>query len=196
MQISKTSTSDASKRSCVFLDRDGVINVGGLINAASDVKLIDGVVEAISSLKEAGFLVGVCTNQGGLSEDFEGNVVWKQRPLTRDKLNEIHAELFRLLGDAARPDFVKICPHAKIDCACRKPKAGMLLSAAAEHNVDLARSYMVGDMSTDVFAGINAGVTPVFVMSGHDPAQKDACPAGTLVFPSLKEVAQFLLVSK
>ena len=82
MQISKTSTSDASKRSCVFLDRDGVINVGGLINAASDVKLIDGVVEAISSLKEAGFLVGVCTNQGGLSEDFEGNVVWKQRPLT------------------------------------------------------------------------------------------------------------------
>ena len=72
----------------------------------------------------------------------------------------------------------------------------MLLSAAAEHNVDLARSYMVGDMSTDVFAGINAGVTPVFVMSGHDPAQKDACPGGTLVFPSLKEVAQFLLVSK
>lgn len=188
--------SSGGKRPCVFLDRDGVINSGGLLNAPSDVVLLDGVVEAIISLKQAGFLTGICSNQNGLSEDFEGNVVWKQRPLTRDKLAAIHAELFRQLGLEALPNFVQICPHAKkLDCGCRKPKAGMLLSAAHQHHIDLSRSFMIGDMYIDIMAGINAGVTPLLVLTGFDPEQKDRCPPGTLVFPSLKEAAAFVLQS-
>ncbi|MBS1990103.1 MAG: HAD-IIIA family hydrolase [Cyanobacteria bacterium SZAS LIN-3] len=182
------------KRACVFLDRDGVINTGGLINSASDLKLIPGAARAIASLKKAGYLVGICTNQGGLSEDFDGNVVWKQRPLNREKLAEIHAELSRQLGAKAQPDFIKICPHAKkIVCTCRKPKGGMLTEAGKEFDVDMSRSFMVGDMATDVLAGIDAGVAPLFVLSGFEPEQKDKCPAGTLVFPSLKEAAAHII---
>ena len=182
------------KRPCVFLDRDGVINAGGLINSPEDLKLIDGAAEAIAALKKAGFVVGICTNQGGLSEDFDGNVVWKQRPLTREKLSAIHAHMLNLLGPDAQPDFIKICPHAKkIVCECRKPKGGMLKEAGKEKNVDMAKSFMVGDMATDILAGIDAGVTPVFVLSGFEPEQKDKCPAGTLVFPSLKEAAVHII---
>jgi D-glycero-D-manno-heptose 1,7-bisphosphate phosphatase len=182
------------KPRCVFLDRDGVVNTGGLIGKAADVHLIDGAAEAIASLKKAGFLVGLVTNQGGLSEDLEGNVRWKQRPLNRELLAEIHAELLRQLGPAAQLDFIEFCPHSvSVSCTCRKPKAGMLLAAAKKHKINLRSSFMVGDMATDVQAGINAGVTPILVLSGFDPDQKEKCKKGTLTFPSLKEAAQFIL---
>lgn len=178
----------------VFLDRDGVINSGGLINKPADLVLIPGVVEAIASLKQAGYVVGVVTNQGGLSEDLNGNVTWKNAPMNRAALASIHAELLRLLGPTAQPDFIKFCPHAKkVDCECRKPKAGMLRDAASEFDIDVSKSFMVGDMATDIQAGINAGATPLFVLSGFEPQQKDKCPAGTLVFPSLVEAAAFIL---
>jgi D-glycero-D-manno-heptose 1,7-bisphosphate phosphatase len=188
------SAARAGKRRGVFLDRDGVVNQGGLINKVEDLKLIDGSAQAIADLRQAGMVVGLVTNQGGLSEDLEGNVRWKQRPMTREKLADIHAELLRLLGPSAQPDFIEFCPHAKsIVCECRKPKPGMLLRAAQAHNIDLASSFMVGDMATDVQAGINAGVTPLLVLSGFEAEQKDKCPPGTLIFPSLKEVARFIL---
>ena len=134
--------------------------------------------------------------RAGLSEDFDGNVVWKQRPLNREMLSAIHDEMLRLLGDEAKPDFIKICPHAKkIDCACRKPKAVMLLAAAAEFDVDLSRSYMIGDMVTDIKAGIAAGVTPIFVASGFEPEQLAKCPQDTLNFPSLVEAAALIIRS-
>jgi len=184
----------APRRACVFLDRDGVINQGGLVNKPSEIKLIEGAAAAIASLKRAGYLVGVATNQGGLFEDLNGNVMSRKPPLTRQALGRIHAEMLRQLGPDARPDFIKICPHAKsVRCTCRKPKGGMLVSAAGEHNIDLSRSYMVGDMSTDIQAGLDAGVTPLFVLSGFDPSEKDKCPADTLVFNSLREAAAHVL---
>src|SRR5277367_5882120 len=109
------------KKPCVYLDRDGVINQGGLINTPDQFILIDGVVEAIATLKRAGYLVGIVTNQSGLSEDYQGNVRWKQAPMNREKLAVIHDHMLELLGEEARPDFLKFCPHAKsLNCACRK----------------------------------------------------------------------------
>lgn len=193
-KVSTMTSKTAPNKIGVFLDRDGVINSGGLINKPEELKLIDGVVEAIASLKQAGFVVGVVTNQGGLSEDLSGNVTWKKAPMNRAALAAIHAEMLRLLGPTAQPDFIKFCPHAKkVNCDCRKPKAGMLRQAAAEFNVDLAKSYMVGDMATDILAGVSAGATPLFVLTGFEPEQKDKCPPGTLVFPSLREAAAFIL---
>ena len=196
MSMNGNVSDSKQQRPCVFLDRDGVINRGGLVNAPADLHLIDGVAAAIASLKKAGYAVVICTNQNGLSEDFDGNIVWKQRPLTREMLADIHVELHRLLGVEAKPDLIKVCPHAKkIDCACRKPKGGMLLEAAAELGIDLnlSRSFMIGDMSTDIKAGIAAGVTPLFVRSGFEPAQIDKCPEGTLAFASLVEAAAYIL---
>lgn len=184
----------AKKRACVFLDRDGVLNTGGLINQPSELHLIPGAAQAVASLKRAGYKVGLASNQNGLSEDEAGNIVWKQRPLTREKLSAIHDELGSQLGADAQLDFIKFCPHAKkVTCACRKPRGGMLVEAAKEHNIDLSRSFMIGDMSTDILAGLDAGVTPLFVLSGFEPAQKDKCPPGTLVFASIVEAAAYIL---
>src|SRR5262249_9099055 len=147
-------------------------------------------VEAIISLKKAGFTVGVVTNQSGLSEDYDGNIVWKKAPLNRAMLQAIHERMLELLGAEAKPDFIKFCPHAKkLKCKCRKPEPGMINSAVAEFGIDKSRSFMVGDMSSDIFFGINADVTPLLVLSGFDPKQQDECPEGTLKFAALPEAA-------
>src|SRR5579864_888877 len=121
----------------VFLDRDGVINEGGQINRPEEVRVFPGAAEAIARLREAGFAIVVVTNQGGLGEGFDGRVMWRRAPLNRQDLENIHEELLRQLGPEAEPDLIKVCPHATfLNCNCRKPKAGMLRSAARELDLD------------------------------------------------------------
>lgn len=186
----------AAKRLVVFLDRDGVVNEGGRINKASEIKLIKGVAEAIAALKKAGFVVVLTTNQGGLSLNLDGTVRWKQRPFTPEILAEIHAEVARQLGSEAQFDLIKVCPHSvSVTCPCRKPAAGMHTDAAKELNLELSpRSFMVGDKASDIQSGINAGVTPILVLSGTED-ETSKCPAGTPVFPSLVEAAQYIIAS-
>jgi D-glycero-D-manno-heptose 1,7-bisphosphate phosphatase len=183
---------------CVFLDRDGVINEGMNINVPEDFVLVAGVKEAITKLKKAGFLVIVVSNQGGLGEGHDGSIIWKNHPLTREALAAIHVKMVTELGPEAALDDINFCPHfTKLGCECRKPKPGMIKDAAAKFGIDLARSVMVGDRETDVQTGIAAGVTPLFVLSGPDSEeQKQKVPAGTLIFPSLVEAADWILASK
>ena len=185
---------------CVFLDRDGVINEGINVNTAADMRLLPGAKEAIARLKKAGFLVVIVTNQGGLGEALDGSIQWKGHPLTRENLTKIHAEMLRLLGDDAQPDLIKICPHAtSLGCPCRKPKDGMLREAAAELGIDLTKSYMVGDRTSDVLAGTNAGATGILVLSGPDGANckdKKEVAVGTPIHASLKEAADWILSQK
>lgn len=178
---------------CVFLDRDGVINVGINVTTAADMKLIEGSAEAIALLKKAGFKVIIASNQNGLGEKLDGSIHWKAHPLTRENLALIHAEMLRQLGPDAQPDAIYFCPHSKsIACTCRKPLPGMLNTAASEHNIDLRRSFMVGDRDTDVGTGIAAGATGILVLSGpNDDSAK--VPAGTKVFANLKEAAAWIL---
>lgn len=184
----------SQKRKVVFLDRDGVINKGGLINKPSEFELIEGVPESIAALKQAGYIVGCVTNQGGLGEGLGGEIVWPNHPLSREQLAAIHAEMSRQLGPHAQLDFIEICPHHKIiPCGCRKPEPGMLLKAAHERKLDLSTAWMIGDMATDIRAGLNAGVKPILVLSGFDPKQRDKCPKGTLILPSLREAAEYIL---
>ena len=180
---------------CVFLDRDGVINLGGNINHAQDVVLVPGAAAAIAKLKKAGFLVIVASNQGGLGERLDGSIQWKGHPLTRENLAAIHAELLKQLGAEAAPDAIKFCPHStSLNCECRKPKPGMLLEAAAEFGIDLAKSFMIGDRATDVEAGVAAGATGILVLSGMDgDKDRNAVPTGTQIFPSLAEAADWIL---
>lgn len=187
----------AALKRVVFLDRDGVINEGGRINKAAQLKVIKGIAQAIIALKKAGFVVVLTTNQGGLSEDLKGNVVWKQRPFTRQDLDDIHAEMHKQLGAGAELDLIMVCPHSvSIKCPCRKPLAGMHKAAAKKLKLELSlRSYMIGDKATDVRAGKNAGVTPILVLTGTTD-ETDKCPKGTLVFPSLVEAAQYIIANK
>lgn len=145
----------------IFLDRDGTINkYVGFLTDIEDFELIDGVAESIKKINESGYLVIVVTNQPVIAR---GEV-------TADELAEIHNKMETLLGWAgAYVDDIFYCPHhphsgyegeikeLKTECACRKPKPGMLLEAAEKYHIDLKNSWMVGDGDNDMLAGIQAG---------------------------------------
>ena len=154
-----------NKQKCVFLDRDGTLNrYVGFLRSTEELELLEAVAEAVKAINRSGYLAIVVTNQPVIAR---GEV-------TVEQLREIHNKLETLLGaEGAYVDAIYYCPHhphkgyegeipeLKIDCDCRKPKAGMLLQAAEDFNIDLAASYMVGDAETDVQCGMNAGCTPV-----------------------------------
>jgi len=168
----------------VFLDRDGVINVnevrGGKPYAPTrleDFQFLPGVEEATRRLKDAGFLLVVVTNQPDVA-----NGITRQ-----DTLDAMHA----LLRKKLPVDDIRICYHTDADgCDCRKPKPGMLLAAAADHGIDLARSYMVGDRWRDVAAGKTAGCATILVEYDYDEPEPDSPDA---VVASLSEAADWIL---
>lgn len=144
-----------------FLDRDGTINkYAGFLTDINEFYLLDGVTQAIRRINESGYLAIVTTNQPAIARG----------ELTLTQLQEIHNKMETLLGrDGAYVDDIFFCPHHphagyegerpeyKIDCACRKPKPGMLLEAAIKYNIDLSQSWIVGDSSCDIEAGLSAG---------------------------------------
>ncbi|MBY0359549.1 MAG: HAD-IIIA family hydrolase [Candidatus Obscuribacterales bacterium] len=183
------------KRRAVFLDRDGVINKGANVNKPSELQVFPFAADSISRLKQAGFLVVVVSNQGGLGENLEGKVIWRGAPMKRSELEAVHKKMQDLLGPAGSPDLIKFCPHAQTcKCSCRKPKPGMLKEAAETLNIDLKNSFMIGDRSTDVEAGTAAGATSILVLTGLEPEEKGKCPVGTLVLPSLQEAADLIIL--
>ena len=161
-----------NKQKAIFLDRDGTINkYVGFLRNIDDFELIDGVAEAIRKINESGYLAVVVTNQPVVAR---GEVSFEE-------LEEIHNKMETLLGkEGAYLDAIYYCPHhphkgyegecpeLKIDCDCRKPKPGMLLKAAVDFNIDLSRSWMVGDGENDIQAGINAGCKTVLLSNGNE----------------------------
>jgi len=180
----------------VFLDRDGVINKGGQINRPEEVVVYPQAAEAITRLKEAGFAVVVATNQGGLGEGFDGRVLWRRAPLDRHDLEAIHAEILLQLGPGAEPNLIKVCPHATfLNCNCRKPKPGMLRSAARELGLEMAGSFMVGDRTTDLEAAVAAGVQPILVLTGEGESARDQWEGNAPVVAGIGEAAELILSS-
>lgn len=118
------------------------------------MKILAGVPEALSSLHNAGFLNVVITNQPDVAT---GKI----------KLETIEAMHQRLRNELVLDD-IKVCFHGDADgCDCRKPKPGMLMQAAREFGIDLARSFMVGDRWRDIAAGQAAGCTNFFIDYGY-----------------------------
>lgn len=163
----------SNKQRAVFLDRDGTVNVyKGFLTNIDEFELIDGVAEAIKKINSSGYLCILVTNQPVIAR---GEV-------TYEELEQIHNKLETLLGlQGAYIDGIYYCPHhphkgyegevpeLKIDCDCRKPKPGMLYKAAKDFNIDLSKSYMVGDSENDIKAGTLAGCKTVLVgMTQHD----------------------------
>ena len=167
-----------------FLDRDGVLNVAPQVNGlptspatVADMQVLPGVEEACVRLKAAGFLLVMVTNQ----PDISGGKT------TREEVDAIN----NLLRDRLGLDAVYVCPHADRDnCECRKPKPGLLLAAAKRWNIDLARSYMIGDRWRDVEAGRAAGCRTVFVDHGYRERRPDGAD---VVTTSLAAVAPMLI---
>jgi D-glycero-D-manno-heptose 1,7-bisphosphate phosphatase len=155
------------KQPAVFLDRDGTINEQmGYVNHLNRFVLLPGVAQAVRRLNQHGVPVVVVTNQSGLARGY----------FPASLLAAVHAEMIRLLAkEGAHLDGIYVCPHhpeAKVAqyrqaCRCRKPQAGLLEQAAVELQLDLARSFIVGDRWSDVECGSKAGVTPVLVLTGY-----------------------------
>lgn len=175
----------------VFLDRDGTINVEkDYLYRIEQFEFTPGAVEAIRLLNQAGYLVVVVTNQSGVARGYytEADVVTLHRYI--DAV---------LASQGARVDAWYYCPHHQAgnvpynqECDCRKPMPGMLLQAAADHAIDLTRSWMVGDKSADIEAGLAAGCRPVLVMTGYGAETADALPSKVPCYPDLLSAAQFI----
>jgi D-glycero-D-manno-heptose 1,7-bisphosphate phosphatase len=174
-----------------FVDRDGVINAElDHVWRIEDFRLLPRAVEGLRLLDSGGFALVIVTNQAGIAKGLytEGDY---QR-LTRYMLD-------RLEDEGVRVTAVYHCPHHPqgsvaayaIDCDCRKPRAGMILRAAAEHGLDLPRSVLIGDKVSDVEAARAAGVgRTVLVASGH-PLPADAGNLADHVCADLYEAARW-----
>ena len=195
-----TSNPLAESRPALFLDRDGVlIEEVEYLARPEQVRLIPGAAAAIRKVNDAGWRVVVVSNQSGVARGL----------FPESLLPEIHRVIAdRLLAEAgARVDRFYYCPHHptegqggyRIDCDCRKPKPGMLLKAAAELGIDLARSWMVGDRATDLQAGAAAGCRTILVQTGYGRATGIAEPDPRLklaaMVPSIVEAVEFAMVT-
>jgi len=141
----------------VFLDRDGIINVErkDYVKTIEEFILIDGIFDTMKLINSKGYLVIVITNQSAIN----------RKIITEDKLSEIHNHLIKeAKKENAKIDGIYFCPHKPDEnCECRKPKAGMILKAAKEFQIDLKKSIMFGDSDTDIEAANHAGCTGVLV---------------------------------
>lgn len=173
----------------VFFDRDDTLihSVGNRpANTVEEVKLINTVPQALKMLKDSGFQLLVVSNQGGVAMGYT----------TAKAVHDQNLRLNNLLVEAGGPKiggFLFCTHHPQAGCKCRKPKPGMLLALAKEAGVDLSRSYMVGDQSSDMLAGRAAGVKACIMVSNgkwsngkHDEA--DGC------FPNLLQCAAAILM--
>ena len=182
---------DRPANRAVFLDRDGTI-VKDLVYSADPALLepLPGVFVALKKLREAGYRLIVITNQSGIARGIFTEAALNQ-------LHEIMLKLFRKNG--VEIDGVYYCPHyptGKVErymrvCDCRKPAPGMILKAAAEHDIDLARSWMVGDRAADIGAGRAAGCRTIAVLTGDNPPQDEDEPDFTVA--DMSEAATAIL---
>jgi D-glycero-D-manno-heptose 1,7-bisphosphate phosphatase len=157
----------AGSRAAIFLDRDGVlVEEVDRLSEPDQVRLEVDVPDALRRLRDAGFALIGATNQA---------IVARGRATLAD-VAAVHAHIDRLILAAGGPalDAWYVCPHHphatvaayRVQCECRKPRPGLLRAAAADHRLDLRRSFMVGDRITDVAAGQAAGCTAIQLRRG------------------------------
>ena len=150
----------------VFLDRDGVINENrdDYIKTWDEVRFLPGVFEALARLALTSFRIVLVTNQSPIGRGI----------LTEEQVEAINGRLVaEIESHSGRVDGVYYCPHHPDDhCGCRKPQPGLLLQAARELDLDLSRSYLIGDAVSDVEAALAAGCSPILVLTGRGQQQQ------------------------
>ena len=165
-------------RPAVFLDRDGTLNEDvGFMDRMEALTLFPWTADAIRLLNRAGYCTVVTTNQSAVARGI----------IDEGFLRKVHEEIDRRLArGGARIDRYVYCPHhpeARLEayrqlCECRKPRPGMILTAAHELGLDLARSVMVGDRRLDVTSGRTAGVRAILVRTGLGAAEEEGLVEG------------------
>jgi D-glycero-D-manno-heptose 1,7-bisphosphate phosphatase len=188
------------KNKAVFLDRDGTINVDyGYLNHSDQMDLITGAGEAIKKLNEAGYKVIVVSNQAGIARGLA----------SEDQVQSCNKTLQKkVLNEGGIIDAIYYCPHHpehgthpyKKKCDCRKPEPGQVQAAEKKFNLDLSKSFMVGDKTTDIELGKNAGLKTVFVLTGKGEGEEPKLAEKKLKpdhkAPSIVEAIEWILSKK
>ena len=174
----------------VVLDRDGVINRDSkdFVKSAEEWIPLDGSIEAIARLSQAGFRVAVASNQSGISRGL----------FDASALAGMHAKLHSLVADAGgRIDHIAICPHGPDeDCDCRKPKPGLLYQAAAALDASLLDAPVIGDSLRDLQAAQSADARPILVRTGNGAKTESGLVddlSGTEVYDDLSAAVAALI---
>jgi len=155
------------KHTAVFLDRDGTINEEvGYLDSIDKLKLFANTAEAIRMINGSGMKAVVITNQSGIAKGY----------FNEEFVETVHTRIQQILkAKGAFIDAFYYCPHHPTEglgtyqqsCACRKPEAGLLIAAAQDMDIDLARSYVVGDMVKDIQVASRVGAKGILVKTGY-----------------------------
>ncbi len=186
-----------NRQKCIFLDRDGTVNkLKGLLYDIEKFELEDTVIEALRLINHSEWLCIVVTNQPVVARGL----------CSIDDVHEIHRKMSTLLGNAGvYIDDIQFCPHHpdrgypeenpvyKVACHCRKPDIGMLDACAEKYNIDLQASWIVGDTTTDIQTGVNAGMHTALVKTGEAGQDKKYLVAPETVGDTLLDVVKQIL---
>jgi len=177
-----------TKRSAIFLDRDGtIIEDHGYIKDPLDIVFYPASFKALSILQKH-FLLFIITNQSGISKGFT----------TAGEVAEVNNYLVGILK-ARNIDIYDIfcCPHRSEDnCDCKKPNPYFIKKAAELYNLNLADSFIIGDHPSDVKCGLNAGVKPIYLLTGHGRNHKDELENDIKICESILDAANYVIKLK
>ncbi len=177
----------------VFLDRDGVIcKDTDYLHKIQDFEFIDKAIDALKLLSKTDYKIIIITNQAGIAHGFYTEEDFH-------KLNNWMLKEFK--SKSIKIDKVYYCPHHqnaeiakyKLDCDCRKPKTGMLKKAEKEFNINLKNSFLVGDQSSDIRAGENAGCKTILVRTGYAGKDKQYKVIPDFTVKNLYEAVELIL---
>lgn len=177
-----------AKHPAVFLDRDGtIIEDKGYIKSALDIEYFPFSFKALKILQEH-FLLFIITNQSGVSKGL----------ISENEVNEVNSHVLDTFKKSGIVIFdLFYCPHKNEDnCGCKKPKPFFIHRAAELYNIDLAKSFIVGDHPSDVQCGINAGITPIYLLSGHGGKHRNELNSDIKICENILEASKHIMKSK
>lgn len=175
------------KKPAVFLDRDGVLTEEkGYVDSVNRLHIFAYAGECVAKIKEKGYYSIVITNQSGIARGL----------FSENTLCEMNQYLIEKTG----VDAIYYCPHHpegminryRRICECRKPGIGLFKKACLEFNIDMGRSYMVGDRASDILAGQHAGVKTILLESGYGTAGLEQSAVSDYILKDLTEVVSIL----
>ncbi len=173
-----------TSKPAAFIDRDGtLVEEVNFLCRVEDLSVFSFTAAAVNMLKDSGFLVIVVTNQSGI-----GRKIYDEAAM-----HSIHDEMQKQLGNTI--DAFYFCPHLPDDgCSCRKPNLGMLESACREFEIDLSRSWMIGDKKIDAETGFNAGIRTALVRTGYGSTHSSEInPSPDIIADDLLRVVEEIL---
>ena len=168
------------RKPAVFLDRDGVLTEEkSYIASIEELSIFSYTAECIKAIHQKGYYAIVITNQSGVA-----------RGLFSEKtLKEMNDFLMQQIG----VDAIYYCPHhPEGTCQCRKPGTGMLEAACQEFDIDMSKSYMVGDRASDILTGQNAGIKTILLESGYGTARLEQDVTPDYIMKDLRDVLTIL----